>query len=249
MAGKTAFGVFQGIGSSAVSAILASAGFDWMLVDMEHGAMGIETAGDMLSAIGNGGPTPMVRVAANDPATIKRALDAGAQGVMIPMVNSPAEARQALQSCKYPPQGIRGTGAGRASLYGVRWQEYLDTANEQVMVLLQAEHRDAVAHIDEILAVPGIDVIFVGPYDLACSMGHPREPGHAEVEEAIATVLAAAQRASVTPGIFCMDPLAAGLRARQGFRFIATGLDSIMLNTAARQVLQTALSGTAQPPA
>ena len=122
---------------------------------------------------------------------------------------------------------------------GVRLVEYMGVANDQVLVLVQAEHKDAVANIDEILTVPGIDVIFIGPYDLACSMGHSDQPAHPEVEAAIATVLAAAQRAGVVPGIFCMDPQTAKRRAAQGFKFIGFGIDSIFLDSAVKKGLET----------
>ncbi|MFH2114505.1 MAG: aldolase/citrate lyase family protein [Spirochaetota bacterium] len=240
-AGMTCYGTFQSVASSTVSEILAHRGFDWILVDMEHGAMDLETAGDMLAAIDRGGPTPLVRVQWNDQSGIKRVLDAGALGIMIPMVNTADEAGQAVSYCKYAPAGVRGLGAGRASLFGVRLVEYMGVANDQVMVVVQAEHKDAVKNIDSILAVPGIDVIFVGPYDLACSMGHGGQPGHPEVEAAIATVLAAARRAGVVPGIFSMDPQTARARAAQGFRFIGFGIDSIFLDSAVQQGLETVL--------
>ena len=235
--GKTCFGTFQGIASVAVSEILANRKFDWILVDLEHGAIDLETAGDLLATIDHGGPTPLARVQWNDQAAIKRVLDAGAMGVMIPMVNTAYEASQAVSFCKYAPAGVRGLGAGRASLYGVRLAEYMEIANDQVLVMLQAEHRDAIKNIDEILAVPGIDVIFVGPYDLACSMGYASQPGHPDVEAAIASVLAAAQRAGVVPGIFCMDPQTAKRRAEQGFKFIGFGIDSIFLDSAVVRAL------------
>jgi 2-keto-3-deoxy-L-rhamnonate aldolase RhmA len=235
--GRTCFGTFQSIASSTVSEILAHRGFDWILVDMEHGAMDLETAGDMLAAIDRGGPTPLVRVQWNDQAAIKRVLDAGALGVMVPMVNTAEEARRAVSYCKYAPAGVRGLGAGRASLFGVRLVEYMGVANDQVLVMVQAEHKDAVANIDAILSVPGIDVLFVGPYDLACSMGHGGQPAHPEVEAAIATVLSAAQRAGVVPGIFCMAPHTARARAAQGFRFIGFGIDSIFLDNAVKSGL------------
>ncbi len=235
--GRTSFGIFQGLASAAVSEILANRGFDWILVDMEHGMMGIETAGDLFAAIRHGGPTPLVRVAINDQATIKRALDAGAMGVMIPMVNSREEAVRAVEYCKYAPAGSRGIGPGRASLYGIRMGEYLASADDQVMVIPQAEHKDAVGRIDDILSVPGIDAIFVGPYDLSCSMGLQGQITHPEVEKAIATVLAAAKRAGVTAGIFCMDAASAKRRAEQGFGFVAMGLDSVYLDGALTRAL------------
>ena len=236
--GGTAFGIFQSMASVAVSEILANRPFDWILVDMEHGMMGIETAGNLFAAIDREGRTPLVRVAGNDQATIKRALDAGAMGVMIPLINSREEAVRAVSYCKYSPKGVRGLGPGRASLYGVKLAEYSATADSEIIVMLQAEHKDAVEHIDEIASVPDIDILFVGPYDLACSMGHASQPGHPEVEMAISKVLAAAQGANVVPGIFCMNAEAAKKRASQGFRFIAIGLDSIYLDSGVCMALE-----------
>jgi 2-keto-3-deoxy-L-rhamnonate aldolase RhmA len=241
--GGTVFGIFQSMASEAVSEILANRGFDWILVDMEHGMMGLETAGRLFAAIDRGGPTPFVRVAGNDQATVKRALDAGAMGVMIPLVNSREEATRAVSYCKYPPSGLRGLGPGRASLYGVNLAEYSASADSEILVLLQAEHKDAIDHIDEIAQVPDIDVLFVGPYDLACSMGHASQPGHPEVEQAIAKALAAAQSANLVPGIFCMNAESAKKRAAQGFRFIAIGLDSVYLDSGIIQALKTLHAG------
>jgi 2-dehydro-3-deoxyglucarate aldolase/4-hydroxy-2-oxoheptanedioate aldolase len=228
--GKPAFGMFQGMASIAVSEILADNAFDWILIDMEHGQMGIETAGNLFKAISRGGPTPLVRVAGNDQAIIKRALDAGAMGVMVPLVNSPEEALRAVQYCRYPPQGTRGLGPGRASLYGIHMARYVETANEEILVMVQAEHKDAVDRIDEIVRVSGVDMIFVGPFDMACSMGHAGNPGHPEVEKAIARVLDATLKAGRIPGIFCMNVESALKRVEQGFKFVAMGLDSLYLH-------------------
>ncbi len=238
LAGKTVFGPFQGIGSVAVSEILASKGFDWILVDMEHGQIDLETAGDLFAAIKRGGCSALARVPGNDQANIKRVLDAGAMGIMIPLVNSKGEAEKAVKNCLYPPLGVRGLGPGRASLYGLEMLEYAKSANAETLVMVQAEHIDAVSRIDEILSVPGIDVLFVGPFDLACSMGHMDNPGHPEVEAAIAKLLKAAQKARVIPGIFCMGAESAARRASEGFKFVALGLDSFYLNAGAEAELK-----------
>ncbi|TXT42696.1 MAG: hpcH [Spirochaetes bacterium] len=233
-AGTTVYGPFQGMASVAVSEILGAQGFDWILADLEHGQIDLETAGNLFAAIRRGGATPLARVSGNDQFFIKRVLDAGAEGIMVPLVNSPEEALLAVRSCYYPPKGVRGLGPGRASLYGLEMLEYAQAANEETLVMLQAEHIDAVRRIEEILRVPGIDILFVGPFDLACSMGHMDNPGHPEVEAAIETLLAAALRAGVVPGIFCAGPEAAARRARQGFRFVALGLDSFYLDAGAK---------------
>jgi 2-keto-3-deoxy-L-rhamnonate aldolase RhmA len=238
LAENTVFGPFQGIGSVAVAEILASKSFDWILVDMEHGQIDLETAGNLFAAIKRGGPSALARVPGNDQATIKRVLDAGAEGIMIPLVNNKAEAERAVKNCLYPPLGVRGLGPGRASLYGIEMLEYAKSANAETLVMLQAEHIDAVSHIDEILSVPGVDILFVGPFDLACSMGHMENPGHPDVEAAIAKLLKAAQRAHVIPGIFCMGAESAARRASEGFKFVALGLDSFYLNAGAEAELK-----------
>lgn len=238
-AGNTVFGPFQGIGSVAVSEILASKGFDWILVDMEHGQIDLETAGDLFAAIKRGGCAALARVPGNDQATIKRVLDAGAMGIMIPLVNSKDEAERAVKNCLYPPLGVRGLGPGRASLYGLEMLKYAKSANAETLVMVQAEHIDAVSRIEEILSVPGIDMLFVGPFDLACSMGHMENPGHPDVEAAIAKLLKAAQRAHVIPGIFCMGAESAARRTKEGFKFVALGLDSFYLNAGAEAELKT----------
>jgi 2-keto-3-deoxy-L-rhamnonate aldolase RhmA len=232
--GKTVYGPFQGIGSVAVSEILGAQGFDWVLVDLEHGQIDLETAGNLFAAIRRSGSQALARVPGNDQAFIKRVLDAGATGIMVPLVNSAEEADRAVRSCLYPPEGLRGLGPGRASLYGLDMLEYAKSANAETLVMVQAEHIAAVSRIDEILQVPGIDVLFVGPFDLACSMGHMDNPSHPEVEAAIEILLAAAQRARVAPGIFCMGGEAAARRARQGFKFVALGLDSFYLDSGAK---------------
>jgi len=237
-AGKAVFGPFQGIGSVAVSEILSSKGFDWVLVDMEHGQIDLETAGDLFAAIKRGGCSALARVPGNDQATIKRVLDAGAEGIMIPLVNTKEEAERAVKNCLYPPQGVRGLGPGRASMYGLNMVEYAKSANAEVLVMLQAEHIDAVSRIEEILKIPGIDMLFVGPFDLACSMGHMDNPAHPEVEAAIARLLEASLNAGVIPGIFCMGAESAIRRARQGFKFMALGLDSLYLNAGAEAELE-----------
>ncbi len=237
-AGKAVFGPFQGIGSVAVSEILSSKGFDWILVDMEHGQIDLETAGDLFAAIKRGGCSALARVPGNDQATIKRVLDAGAEGIMIPLVNTKEEAERAVKNCLYPPQGVRGLGPGRASMYGLNMIEYAKSANAEVLVMLQAEHIDAVSRIEEILKIPGIDMLFVGPFDLACSMGHMDNPTHPAVEAAIARLLEASLNAGVIPGIFCMGAESAIRRSRQGFKFMALGLDSLYLNAGAEAELE-----------
>lgn len=235
--GGRALGTFQCIGSALVSEILAMQGFDWVIVDMEHGVMDIQTAGDCVAAIRASGAVPFVRVQGNERTTIKRALDSGSMGVMVPMVNSAEEAREAVLSCRYPPEGMRGLGPGRASQYGLEIADYLAAANREILVAVQVEHPAAVADIARIASVPGLDSVFIGPMDLSVSMGHGLAGGP-EVEAAIAQVLEETLRAGKIPGIYCKDAAVARVRIAQGFRLIGTGLDSIFLAAGAGSVLK-----------
>jgi 2-keto-3-deoxy-L-rhamnonate aldolase RhmA len=235
--GGRALGTFQCIGSAQVSEILAMQGFDWVIVDMEHGVMDIQTAGDCVAAIRASGATPFVRVQGNERTTIKRALDSGAMGVMVPMVNSAEEAHEAVLSCRYPPEGVRGLGPGRASDYGLAIADYLEAANREILVAVQVEHPAAVADIERIVAVPGLDSVFIGPMDLSVSMGHGLAGGP-EVEAAIAKVLEATRREGKIPGIYCKDAAVANARLAQGFRLAGIGLDSIFLSRGAETVLK-----------
>src|ERR1043166_8081102 len=169
--GEVSIGTWVSIGHPDVAEILAGVGFDWLLFDMEHGPMTNETVHRMMQAMGEGPTVPLVRVASNNANAIGQALDGGAHGVMIPLVNTTEDARRAVAACKYPPDGIRGMGPRRATGYGRRFHEYVRNANRDLLVVVQIETPEAVANIDSILSVDGIDVAAIGPGDLAQSMG------------------------------------------------------------------------------
>lgn len=239
--GQTSIGTWITIPSPAVAEILASAGFDWLIVDAEHGPHGLETASMLFQAMKGTPATPLIRVPWNDQVMVKRVLDAGAMGVMFPMIRSRTEAEAAVRACKYPPEGIRGLGAGRALGYGLRMEEYLSVANDEIMVIVQVEHYETVERIDEILSVPGVDLAFVGPYDLSASMGIVGEVGHPKVTEAIQTVIDACRRHGMPAGILAGTPAAAKQRIAQGFQFIALGFDSVFLGAAAAEAVRQTL--------
>ncbi|GAI93415.1 unnamed protein product [marine sediment metagenome] len=167
--GEATVGTWLALGSPIVAEIIAHIGFDWVVIDTEHSAIDIETTQSIIQAMSATGTVPIVRVPWNDPALIKRALDAGAYGLVIPMVNSREDAARAVQASRYPPIGIRSYGGPRVRLYG--GSDYFEHANEEIAIIVQIEHVDAVSHIDEILSVAGIDAFFIGPNDLAASMG------------------------------------------------------------------------------
>ncbi len=192
--GETTFGGWLSVANPVVAEIVAGAGADWVVIDTEHGGFGNEGLQTCLIAF-NGSPTvPIVRVPWNDAVRIKQILDMGADGILIPMVNSVEEMKQAVSACKYPPVGTRGFGPRRASDYGRNIDRYVAEANDSVIVIPQIEHVDAVAIIDEILAVPGIDVVCIGPTDLSGSAGVLRQFEHPVVADSIRKIITTARK-------------------------------------------------------
>ena len=237
-AGKPAVGTMVQIPSAPVVEVLAQAGFDWLVSDAEHGPIDIESVHAMVRATAGTAVTPTVRIPSNLDWLTKRVLDVGALGVMVPGVNSGQEAQAAVRAVRYPPQGTRGFGPTFA---GLRWNlsgaDYARQANGEVMAILQIEHADAVARIDEILAVPGVDVALIGPYDLSGSMGLLGQVTHPDVQAAIGRVLKAAQKANVAAGIFGTSPEDINRYIAQGFRAILLGLDVGFLAAGAQSAL------------
>ena len=185
-AGKKTAGAWVQIASPFTAEILSSVGFDWLMLDMEHGPGDILTLVSQVHAMKGSESVPLVRTPWNDFVAIKRILDAGAQGVLIPYVNNKAEAEEAVKACKYPLEGIRGVaGSPRAPGYGQNLGGYLQRANAEIFIMIAIETPEAVSNLDEILQVSGLDGIFIGPMDLASSMGHFGEPSKPEVQSAI----------------------------------------------------------------
>lgn len=238
-AGKPTIGVVITTPSPHAVEILAGRGFDWIWIDMEHSPIDLETLDRMIQAVQGTETVPIVRVAWNRHWLAKPALDLGAKGIMIPWINSGQDAIGAVQALRYPPEGVRGVGASVAARrWGVRpTSEYLKIANHEIMAILQIETIGAVNHIDEILTVPGIDMIFIGPNDLASSMGLLGQPGHPRVEEAIQKVLAATKKAKVPVGTMGFSAEAANRRIEQGFLFIAVASEGSLLSSGAKNIL------------
>ena len=204
-AGKKTAGAWVQLASPFTAEILSSAGFDWLMLDMEHGPGEILTLISQVHAMKGADSTPLVRTPWNDFVAIKRILDAGAQGVLVPYVNSREEAEMAVRACKYPVQGIRGVaGSPRAPGYGQNRGAYLQRANDQIFVMVAVETPESVANLDEILQAQGLDGVFIGPMDLASSMGHFGDPSKPEVQAAIreieTKVLAAGKTLATTTG-------------------------------------------------
>lgn len=187
--GKKTSGAWAQLASTTSVEILCRAGFDWLIIDMEHGPNDIPTLVAQMQAMNGFNAVPIVRAPWNDFVIIKRILDAGAYGVLIPYVNTKEEAEEAVAACKYPPDGIRGiAGSTRAAAFNQNAMGYFSRANEEILIITQVETRQAVDNIDEILEVPGVDGIFIGPMDLATNLGHIYDPAQPAVQEAIAKV-------------------------------------------------------------
>ena len=237
--GEPAFGVAVTTPSTDVAEILASAGFDWMFIDMEHAPLDVKDVQLILQAIDGSGVTPIVRVPWNDPVAIKRVLDLGAMGVIVPWVNSEEEAARAVAACKYPPRGVRGCGPRRAARYGLETLEYLRRADDDVMVIVQIETAKALRALSDILSVDGVDATFVGPMDLSASLGHLGNPDHPEVVEAIRRIAEAHRGTKVAPGI-ASSPSKVAEHLRMGYRFINVDSDCGILTRGAAASLRLA---------
>lgn len=237
-AGQATLGAFVGMGSPAAAEVMAYVGFDWLVVDAEHGPLDWGSCVSLLQAMNGSEATPIIRVAWNDPVLIKRALDIGAQGILVPMVNDRQSAELAVKACKYPPQGIRGIGPMRPSHYYLDIIEYLKTANDEIMVIVQIEHIDAVNNIEEIFKVEGIDCYFIGPHDLAASMGLITQIHHPKVRQAIDKVLEASKKVGTAAGLYAMNLDDVESYIDQGYKMISIGNDAGILATGSRDLIQ-----------
>jgi 2-keto-3-deoxy-L-rhamnonate aldolase RhmA len=225
--------------NTAMSAeILSTSGFDFVLIDLEHGAMDDETAHQMVAVLRGTRTLPVARVAGHEPWQLKRTLDTGVVGVVVPFVNSAEDAERVVSGCKYPPAGIRGLACQTAAM---RWDctiaEYVASANDEIMVIVQIETPQAAEAAAEIVAVPGIDMIFVGPADLSASCGYPLQPGHPAVEKRIADIARCASRAGVALGTVAKSEEDIARRLDQGFSFLVVTTDmGAMLSAASGAV-------------
>jgi 2-dehydro-3-deoxyglucarate aldolase len=228
--------------SPIVAELMAAAGFDFLTVDAEHSAVDLPQVQALFQAIRSGNPAcpPLVRLPGVDYASIKRYMDAGAAGVIAPLINSAEQAAEVVAAVKYPPEGKRGVGYARANAYGMRLEESVASANAGSLVCVQIEHADGVAAVNEILAVPGVDAAFIGPYDLSASMGITGQFDHHLMRDAEARILEACRRHGVAPGIHVVqpDPAEVRRRAAEGYRMIAYSLDITMLLDASRRGLE-----------
>lgn len=235
-AGKSQIGLWCGLPGSYAAEIVAPAGFDWLLFDTEHSPSDVLTVLPQLQAVAPYQVSPVVRPAVNEPVLIKRFLDIGVQTLLIPYIQNAEEARAAVDSTRYPPAGIRGVSAlTRATRFG-RVKNYAQNAVQELCVLVQVETREALAHVEAIASVDGVDGVFIGPADLAASFGYPGQPGHPEVVAAIEATIAKLKRLGVPAGILTPDETFAARCIELGTLFTAVGVDVALLARGAEKL-------------
>jgi len=244
--GQVVIGTFVGLGHPDVTERLSRLGFDWLLIDGEHSPTGLETMQQMLQAMNGSNCTPIIRPQWNDMVIIKRVLDIGAHGVVIPWVNTKEEAEYAVRACKYPPEGLRGCGPRRAALFD---PDYLKTANDEILVVVQIETTKAVSNIDDILSVKGIDACYIGPFDLSMSFGCcPPQFGNSQFElanpqyiDAFDKVVAAAKKWGKLAGMWTTSETIQWA-IEKGFTLNTVGSADIFLMQGASIALEKARS-------
>lgn len=238
------FGLWQAIGNGYTAEICAHAGYDWLLFDGEHSPNTAQTLLAQLQAVSRFSLQPIARVPSSDPVGIKQYLDLGFSTLLVPMVDTPEQAADVVKACRYPPHGIRGVASAtsRATGFGTD-KAYLGEAGERLTIIAQIESKAALANIDAIAAVDGIDALFIGPGDLAASLGHLGNPLHPEVQAAIAHAKARIDAAGKPAGIFALSVDDAQRRVAEGYRFVSIGSDIGVLLTGANALLAAARAG------
>jgi len=227
------------LGNTSVAEIMANAGYDWLVVDLEHTTISVEQAGELIRTIELSGISSLVRLTNNDESQIKRMLDAGARGIVVPMVKSASDAKYAVAATRYPPLGNRGVGLARAQCYGSSFKEYFSwqaDTNDGPIVVVQIEHIDAVNNLEDILSVKGVDAFIIGPYDLSCSMGIPGEFDNPQFTNVMKNIIETGDKFGAVSGIHVVEPDIEKLNnaINEGYKFIAYSVDIRMLDVTAR---------------
>lgn len=232
-------GSWISIGHTSIAEIFANAGFDWVVIDLEHTTISIEQAGELIRVVDLAGSAPLVRLTSIDPNQIKRVMDAGAHGIVVPSVNSSSDAELAVSSTRYGPDGIRGVGLGRAQGYGSNFNDYLEWQKNEPVVIVQIEHKDSLDHLEDIFSVSGVDGFLVGPYDLSCSMGIPGDFENPIFKQTMQQILDIAQKVGCPGGLHIVEPDEDRLREliNDGFLIIPYSVDQRMLDVSSRNAL------------
>ncbi len=238
--GELTLGTWIMMGHRWIAEILSGEDFDWICADMEHTSIDVKTFEEIAIAAKDSSCDVFARLSSCDPVQAKLVLDAGANGIIVPSINSREEAELAVKMAKFPPAGIRGTALSRATDYGRNFEEYYKNHNDNVVVVIMLEHIDAVKNVDEILSVEGIDATLIGPYDLSASMGLAGKLRHPDVEAAQKKLLDACKRYNIPPGIHIVPPDADLIRQRieEGYKFISCSIDTAFLMVSARKLLE-----------
>ncbi|MCF8062963.1 MAG: 2,4-dihydroxyhept-2-ene-1,7-dioic acid aldolase [Deltaproteobacteria bacterium] len=230
-------GTLVSLDAPEIAELMRIVGFDWLFLDGEHTPLEAPSLQRLLQAAGPDLPC-LIRVPAAAEAPVKKALDIGAAGVIVPMVNTAEDAEHVVRLARYAPRGTRGVGLGRAHGYGLRFRDYLEKANEGVSVVIQAEHALAVEQMEAIVRVDGVDAVLVGPFDLSASLGRPGEVEHPEVVAAIERITTVCRGAGMPLGIFGTDARAVRPYMERGYTLIVAGVDTMLLGDAARRLLE-----------
>jgi 2-keto-3-deoxy-L-rhamnonate aldolase RhmA len=234
--GQALIGPLVTLPSPDVAEILALAGFDYLWIETEHAPTDYVHAQMMIQAVGGRCPC-LIRIPESSEVWTKKALDTGCDGIVVPQVRSAEEAKAVVEWCLYPPAGKRSVGVSRAHKYGMSFQDYVNTINEELMIVIQVEHVESVQNIESIVRVPGIDAVFVGPFDLSGSLGVIGQITHPEVKKAIESTRRRCEEAEIPIGIFAVDAKSAKDAITDGFSLIALSMDSVFLWQAAKAAL------------
>ncbi|MCH8036765.1 MAG: hypothetical protein IIC53_06515 [Proteobacteria bacterium] len=242
------FGCWLEMFSPIAAEVVAQAGYDCVLIDLEHGPGSYLDAISLMHAVQGRACAPLMRVPSNDEVALKRALDIGVAGVMVPAVDTAAQAEAAVAACRYPPKGRRGMAASivRASDYGARWRDYVERAGDDLLVMCQIESGEAVENAAAIAAVEGVDMLFIGPFDLSAGVGHLGEPDHPEVRAMIDRVEAVAQAAGKRLGAIPTPGRSVAELVAAGYDLIMVDADVLLLRDAARASLAKLREGAPQ---
>ena len=239
---EVCLGAWMQIGHCAVAEIFARAGFDWVCVDLEHGAIDLETMTSIFRTLDAFDCVPVARLPLNDPVWIHRCLDAGARGLIIPMVNSASEAEKAISEAKYPPRGVRGFGYSRANMHGMDFDSYIKEANDEIAMVMQIEHKNAIANLEEIARVDGVDGFFIGPLDLSGSMGITGQLDHPDMAAALDKYKKVCNDFDLSAGMHLVRPNEDTIQSsiNQGYTLIALGLDNVFIDESSKAALKAA---------
>ena len=244
--GEPSFGAWLGLPDNSAAEIMAGAGFDWLLVDHEHAPYELRDVLSHLQVMAGYDVAPVVRPASGDPVLLKKLADVGAQSFIVPMIDSAEEAADVVRALRYPPDGQRGMGTSLAR--AARWNGrsgYIESANADMCIVVQAETTTALANLDTIAGTDGIDGVFIGPADLSASMGHPGNAGHPDVEKAILAGLATIRGAGKYAGLLCLDLARVPHYVDHGANFVGIAVDTLLLGNAARSLVAKVRGGDA----